>query len=112
MKRPIFVCRLFKGALSTSDCAIMNISVTMDNHRHSQVAFCPKRDSPFTQRIGCSVGMDVVGETELYFAPENRTLAVETIIWSHYWPTLPDFTFVLKDGHPRLLKYCGQYVWS
>jgi hypothetical protein len=79
---------------------MLNISVTMDNIRHSQVAFCPKRVVHFTQKIGCSVGMDVVGKTEIYFAPEGTTLAVETIAWSHYWPTLPDFTFVFRDGHP------------
>jgi len=91
---------LFKDAVSSSNYAMLNISMTMDNHRHSQVAFYTKRDTPFTQRIGCFVGMDVVGKTELYFAPEDRTLAVETIAWSHYWPTLPDFTLVFSDGHP------------
>jgi hypothetical protein len=79
---------------------MLNVSFTMDNHRHSQVAFCPKRDAPFIQTIGCSVGMDVVGKTEIYFASEDRTLAVEAIAWTHYWPTLPDSTFVLSDGHP------------
>jgi len=71
----------------------------MDNLRHSQVAFCPTKDDPFTQRIGCSVGMDAVEKTDIYFAIEDRTLAVETVAWSHDWPTLRDFTIVFSYGY-------------
>jgi len=70
---------LFNDAVSSLYYAVLNISVTMHNLRHSQVAFCPMIYALFTQRIGLSVGMDVVGKTELYFASEDRTLAVETV---------------------------------
>jgi len=63
---------LFKDAVSSSYYAMLNISVTVDNVNHSLVVFAPKRDAHFTQRISCSVGIDVVGKTELYFAPEDR----------------------------------------
>lgn len=87
---------MFNDAVISSYYAILNISVTMYNLRHPQVAFCLTKDAPFTKRIGCSVGMGAVGKREIYFATEDRTLAVETVLWSHDWPTLPDFTIVFS----------------